>query len=170
MGHYRGKRGRQSEKGALRSLSRWASLTGSGTIHHFPELAEAKVIVYKSCGVLSCGSSTAVLQYCNLVAYILHCRIFLQSKKGALQSLSRWASLTGSGTIHHFPELAEAKVIVYKSCGVLSCGSSTAVLQYCNLVAYILHCRIFLPWYLAIVIYVMKCTFGPAQSLMIHKL
>ena len=51
MGHYRGKRGRQSEKGALRSLSRWASLTGSGTIHHFPELAEAKVIVYKSCGL-----------------------------------------------------------------------------------------------------------------------
>ena len=42
MGHYWGKRGRQSEKGALRSLSRWASLTGamvvSGTIHHFPEI------------------------------------------------------------------------------------------------------------------------------------
>ena len=61
MGHYRGKRGRQSEKGALRSLSRWASLTGSvavsGTIHHFPELAEAKVIGHKYCVELSCGPS-----------------------------------------------------------------------------------------------------------------
>ena len=139
MGHYRGKRGRQSEKGALRSLSRWASLTGSGTIHHFSELNEAKVIVYMFCGELSCGSFTAVLQYCNLITYILHCRFFLQSEKGALRSLSRWASLTGSGTIHHFPELAEAKVIIYKSWGKLFCRLFTAVLQYCNLIAYILH-------------------------------
>ena len=68
MGHYRGKRGRQSEKGALRSLSRWASLTGSGTIHHFPELS-----LYKSSAVIygvvhsQQSSSTALQNFSSVI-------------------------------------------------------------------------------------------------------